>query len=136
MDMISGLRYAAQRKKAEEEAAAAAAASSPGAARWQEVMGSPAPEGGGDFVEMTRDHVFGEVWTRERLSSRERRLVTLTAIAMSGAHSILPFHLEAALSSGDLSSEDLEEFAIHLAHYGGWPVAAVVHTATRQATKG
>lgn len=137
MDMISGLRYAAQRKLEEEERerAEGAGESPDGATMWQEVMGVPAPDGGGDFVAMTRDHVFGQVWSRGGLSRRERRLVTLTAIAAGGAHSILPFHLGAALESGDLSSDDLDELAIHLAHYAGWPVGAVVHTAVRQAVQ-
>src|SRR6478609_2688808 len=90
---------------------------------WRAVMGSDAPPIGDPFMEFTSDHVFGRVWTRPGLTTRDRRLVTLTAIAAAGADAALEVHLGAAYRSGDLDLEALDEWVVHLAHYVGWPAA-------------
>lgn len=103
-----------------------------GLEQWRQVMASEPPPITSDFTAMTTDVVFGGVWSRPQLPHRERRLISLTCIAMTGAHDALPYHAKAALDSGDLSPEDLDEWIIHLAHYGGWPIAAAVYTRTRE----
>ena len=89
---------------------------------WRQVMNSAPPsrtdEGG--FLDLTKDHVFGEIWSRPELSVRDRRLVSLTCTAFSPGPE-LAIHVENALVSGDLD----------LAHYAGWPIAANVYTVTR-----
>lgn len=100
---------------------------------WRAVMGFDAPPAADAFTEMTTDHVFGRVWTRPGLSTRDRRLITLTAIAMAGQSGPLAFHVGAAVRSDDLTPDELEEWVIHLAHYGGWPTAATAHMAVREA---
>jgi alkylhydroperoxidase/carboxymuconolactone decarboxylase family protein YurZ len=37
-----------------------------------------------------------------------------------------------ALKSGDLSNEQIDELILHVAHYGGWPMAAVASQVVRQ----
>jgi 4-carboxymuconolactone decarboxylase len=100
--------------------------------KWREVMCNepPAADDGG-FIELTRDHVFGAIWTRGELSTRDRRLISLTCTAVNPSGPALALHVEKALESGDLSPADVEEWIIHLAHYAGWPVAANVYTQTR-----
>jgi 4-carboxymuconolactone decarboxylase len=98
---------------------------------WRRVMGNDAPAIPTDFIEMTRDHVFGEVWSRPGLATRERRLISLTCTALAPGPA-LPVHVEAALKTGDLDVAAIEEWIIHLAHYAGWPVAANVYTVTRE----
>ena len=80
---------------------------------------------------ITRDHVFGEIWSRPGLTTRDRRLVSLTCTALAPGPA-LAIHVEAALKSGDLDVEAVEEWIIHLAHYAGWPVAANVYVVTRE----
>jgi 4-carboxymuconolactone decarboxylase len=98
---------------------------------FEEVMGFPLPDAQGPFVDATVDHLFADVWTRGGLSRRERRLVSLTTIACLGNESVLKLHLGAAMRDG-VSDSDLDEWVLHLAHYAGWPVAAVAHNVARQ----
>ena len=96
---------------------------------WRDVMGNDGPPIADPFMEFTSDHVFGRVWTRPGLSTRDRRLVTLTTIAIAGAQAALELHLGAAYRSGDLTFEELDEWVVHLAHYAGWPMATIAYMA-------
>ena len=105
-----------------------------GNAMWERVMGTPPPAAlSDDYGLITKDHVFGEIWSRPGLDQRARRLITLTCAAMAGADAALQTHLTAALRTGDLSLDELREVSIHLAHYGGWPVSATFTMALRSA---
>jgi 4-carboxymuconolactone decarboxylase len=104
-----------------------------GEAMWERVMGTPAPSLSDDYGAMTRDHVFGDIWSRPGLDSRSRRVISLTCAAMTGADVALQSHLAAALRTGELTGDELREFGIHLAHYGGWPVSATFTMALRAA---
>jgi 4-carboxymuconolactone decarboxylase len=103
-----------------------------GDAMWREVMRNepPAVDDGG-FIELTRDHVFGTIWSRGELSIRDRRLISLTCTALNPSGPALALHVEKALESGDLTPAQVDEWIVHLAHYAGWPVAANVYTQTR-----
>ena len=103
-----------------------------GDAMWRQVMNSepPATPGDGSFLDLTKDHVFGEIWTRPELSVRDRRLVSLTCTAFAPGPA-LAIHVENALESGDLDVAAIEAWIVHLAHYAGWPIAANVYTVTR-----
>lgn len=105
---------------------------STGAEMWREVMCTDAPTtDDGGFLDLTRDHVFGAIWSRGQLSRRERRLISLTCTAVNPSGPALALHVEKALESGDLTPADVEEWIVHLAHYAGWPVAANIYTLTR-----
>jgi 4-carboxymuconolactone decarboxylase len=92
---------------------------------WAEVMGSlPAPTAPvGSLDDLALKLVFGGLWSRPGLSVRDRRLINLTLLAILGRDDITPFHVRAALESGDLDSAQLEELCVQLAFYAGWPVA-------------
>ena len=77
-----------------------------------------------DFYGMTVEHLFAEVWTREGLSNRDRRLLLIGALVASGLDDVLEIQLPAALGNGELTPDDLREIVIFLAHYLGWPRAA------------
>jgi 4-carboxymuconolactone decarboxylase len=99
---------------------------------WREVMRGDAPTtNDGGFIELTRDHVFGNIWSRGELSVRDRRLISLTCTALNPSGPALALHVEKALDSGDLTPAQIDEWIVHLAHYAGWPVAANVYTQTR-----
>ena len=51
---------------------------------WRDVMGWEGPPINDPFMEFTTDQVFGRLWTRPGLAVRDRRLTTLTVIAMTG----------------------------------------------------
>lgn len=104
-----------------------------GRAMFEKVMGFAPPRLEGDlFLDVTTDHLFAELWARPGLGVRERRLVTLTVLAVLGHEPTLRLHLGAARKSGDLSDAELDELVLHVAHYAGWPAAAVASGVLRQ----
>lgn len=97
------------------------------------VMGAPAPASAPDpFVAATLDHLFAGVWSRPGLSLRDRRLVTLTALIQLGNESALRMHLGATMRQQQLTDVELDELILHVAHYGGWPGAALASQIVRQ----
>lgn len=83
-------------------------------------LGSFAPK----FAELNDDVLFGEVWSREAvLSTRDRSIVTLTALMASGIlDSSLEYHLANAKNHG-VTKEEIAEILTHAAFYAGWPKA-------------
>ncbi|HUR13358.1 MAG TPA: carboxymuconolactone decarboxylase family protein [Mycobacteriales bacterium] len=82
------------------------------------------PDVPGEFFRVTAEHLFGDVWNREGLTVRERRLMLLGVIAALGETAVLPVQLDAALARDELTPDQLRETAVFLAHYVGWPRAA------------
>jgi 4-carboxymuconolactone decarboxylase len=100
---------------------------------FEAVMGFRPPEIPGDlFLDVTLDHLFAEVWARPGLSMRDRRLVTLTVLMCLGHEATLELHLNAALRTGQLEDTELDELIVHVAHYGGWPPAAIASQVLRR----
>ncbi|WP_418595779.1 EthD family reductase [Ponticoccus sp. (in: a-proteobacteria)] len=88
-------------------------------ALWGEVF-TPAP-GTEDFMNVTIDHLFGDLWSRPNLAMRDRSLITIAALTALGRFPQLEEHLEGGLNLG-ITPDELKEIMLHLAHYGGWPV--------------
>lgn len=90
---------------------------------WARAMSFPAPPAmpEGSFGEFVGEVGFAMVWNREQLTTRERRMVILTVLAMFGRDDITQMHMGSALDLGDLTSADLEEMAVTIATYGGFP---------------
>ena len=86
-----------------------------------------APDVPGDFFGMTAEHLFAEVWTREGLSNRDRRLLLLGLLVALGENSVVDIQLDAALKNGELSADMLREIVIFLTHYAGWPRGATLN---------
>ncbi|WP_019142379.1 carboxymuconolactone decarboxylase family protein [Noviherbaspirillum massiliense] len=85
----------------------------------QKALGAIAPK----LAEVTDKVLFGDIWERTELSSRERSLITVAALIALYRLEQLPFHLAKAVEN-DISREELAEVATHLAFYAGWPCAA------------
>ncbi len=85
-----------------------------------DVVDSP----GDEFFGYTVDHLFAEIWTREGLSMRERRLLLIGLLAGQGLNDVLDLQLPAALDNGELDPAELREIVIFLTHYVGWPMGA------------
>jgi 4-carboxymuconolactone decarboxylase len=75
-----------------------------------------------DFTRVTMGNLFGDVWSRPGLELRERSMITVAALIVLGRENELKLHLRGALNVG-IPREKLREMILHLAHYGGWPVA-------------
>jgi len=103
---------------------------------WREVMQAEAPPVNDPYTELTTDHLMGRLWTRPGLARRDRRLITLTVAAVTGQRDPLRNHLRASLDSGDLSMEELQEWIVHVAHYGGWPAGTTAYAALGEVSHG
>lgn len=90
----------------------------------KKVYGWDAGEPNGDFVEQTIDHLFGEIWARETLSVRERRMLLIGLLVAQGADDVVELQLDAAMRIGEMTAEELREIVIFLTYYAGWPKGA------------
>jgi 4-carboxymuconolactone decarboxylase len=104
-----------------------------GRARFNELMPYAAPESEVPFV---RDGViagvFGDLWTRDGLTTKERRLISITCACAAAVPNAVEEHFRSALVSGDINVDELQEFVLHFAYYAGWPRASLAyHTLNR-----
>ena len=93
---------------------------------FKRVLGFEIPTEGPDFLKLTLTSLFADMWSREGLGLRERRFLTLGILAAHGKADAVEEHIRAALVTGDLTKKELEEVAIHVAHYAGWSVGSMV----------
>lgn len=101
-----------------------------GARRMEDVCRMPAPPAGyGRYVDLTVEHLFGEVWGNDGLTVRDRRLVVLGILAALGDEQNLAAHMGQALKRGDVTPEQLDEIVVTVAHYAGWPRSTHAHAA-------
>ena len=84
------------------------------------------------FTRATVDQVFGELWTRDAVSVRDRRLMTLSIIAALGSEHEAGVHIKAALESGDVSPTEMMELVLHVASYAGFPRASAFYRQFRR----
>lgn len=82
------------------------------------------PKGFMAFNDVMIETLFAEVWTREPLSMRDRRLLLLGVIAAQGQTDTWKIQATAALANGELTPEELRETLIMLAPYAGYPNVA------------
>jgi 4-carboxymuconolactone decarboxylase len=105
-----------------------------GRRRYREVMVSDAPPPMTPYLERgVVDAVFAELWDRGGLSRRERRFITLACVAAAAVDVPIQQHVYAALASGDLTREEMQEVVLHFAYYSGWPRASALEAAYYQA---
>ena len=82
----------------------------------QQNFGEVAPA----VVQYTTDLLFRNLWLRPALASRDRSLVTVSALIASGQVVQVTYHLNRAMDNG-LTKEQASEVLTHLAFYAGWP---------------
>ena len=96
-----------------------------GLAKMNEVYGWEMPNiEGNPFFDLTVDHLFGTIWTRPGLSMRDKRIMTLTAVAALGIDDLAEIQGNAALHNEELTADELKEMAIFLTHYLGFPLGS------------
>lgn len=84
-----------------------------------DLLGEFAPK----FAELNDDVLFGEVWSREdKLSARDRSMITIAALMTNGDYEQLKFHLQHGKDNG-ITKDEIVEVITHLAFYVGWPKA-------------
>ena len=77
----------------------------------------------GPYAAFTVDHLFGEVWTRPALDTRDRRLMTIGALAALGLPPLMEIQFQSALDRDELTEDQVRETVAHLTHYIGWPLS-------------
>ena len=82
------------------------------------------PKGAMAFSDLMLESLFAEVWTREELSIRDRRLILFGAIGALGEKDTFAIQARAALKNEELSPEQVREIIITIANYAGYPRAA------------
>ena len=82
------------------------------------------PKGAMAFSDLMLESLFAEVWTREELSMRDRRLILFGAIGALGERDTFGIQAKASLKNGEMTPEQLREVVIMLANYAGYPRAA------------
>ena len=76
------------------------------------------------FTDIMLEQLFAEVWSRDVLSIRDRRLLMLGIIAEKGETMTFGIQAKAALKNGELNDEELRELLLMIAQYAGYPRAA------------
>ena len=112
---------------------------SAGEAARREVMGSEfvdrALDNATDFdmpmQEMTMEHAWGAVWTREGLDRKTRSIVTVSMLIALNAHGALKGHVRGALNNG-VSPDEIREVVMHAAVYCGYPAALAAMKVARE----
>lgn len=99
-----------------------------GQAMMRAVYGWDIGDVAGDFVELTVDHLFGEVWSRDTLSIRDRRLLLIGLMVGQGLDDVVGLQLDCALEIGEMDEAELREMVVFLSHYAGWPRGAKLNT--------
>jgi len=95
--------------------------------RMNEVYGWEMGEQPGDFFRLTVEHLFANIWNRDGLTVRDRRLLLIGLMVGHGMFDLLDVQLDSALRLGELDADALREIVILMAHYAGWPKAARVN---------
>lgn len=90
------------------------------------------PEGAMPFYDVMLKTVFAEIWTRDELPMRDRRLLVMGAIAAMGSDDTWRVQAKAALSNGELTPDELRETLVQLAPYAGYPNVAGLVALTEQ----
>lgn len=112
---------------------------SAGEAARREVMGTEfvdrALENATDFdrpmQEMTMEHAWGSVWTRDGLDKKTRSIVTVSMLIALNAHGALKGHVRGALNNG-VSPDEIREIVMHAAVYCGYPASLAAMKVARE----
>lgn len=82
----------------------------------------PAAKLAPDFFDHVLRNVFGDIWSRPGLPTRDRSMLTVALLAALGHTEELKAHLAGATNVG-LSREELVEVLMHVSVYAGVPAA-------------
>ena len=84
------------------------------------------PPEGYPFTDVMLKTLFAEVWTRETLSMRDKRIMLLGMIAAQGQADTFKIQAKAGVKRGELSPDEVRELHLFIAQYCGYPKAAAL----------
>jgi 4-carboxymuconolactone decarboxylase len=76
-----------------------------------------------DFQALITRYAWDEIWNRPRIPHKVRRMIVIAQMVALGHWDEFKLHVGAALRSGDLDAEDLNEVLLQSAVYCGVPAA-------------
>ncbi len=82
------------------------------------------PGEGYAFSDIMLETLFAEVWTRNTLSMRDKRILLLGMIAAQGEGMTFKIQTKAGIKNGELTADDVRELHLFIAQYCGYPRAA------------
>ncbi len=74
------------------------------------------------FQTLITEGAWGTVWSSDKISRRERSMLTIALLAATGNFEEIPMHIRATARTG-ASKEDVAEALQHVAIYAGVPKA-------------
>jgi 4-carboxymuconolactone decarboxylase len=97
------------------------------------VVPLPANADKAQFLQLLLDQSFGELWARDALSIRDRRLMVVGVLAALGEVSTVITQMKTALMKGELTEDEVREVPVFLSHYVGFPRASRIFVEFMQA---
>ena len=82
------------------------------------------PPPGYAFADVMLSQLFAELWTRDTLSMRDKRILLLGIIAEKGESSTFKIQVKASLKRGEMNAAEARELLLFIAQYAGYPRAA------------
>ena len=82
------------------------------------------PAEGYAFTDIMLKQLFAELWTRDTLSMRDKRILLLGIIAEKGEALTFKIQVKAALKRGEMNPAEARELLLFIAQYAGYPRAA------------
>lgn len=76
-----------------------------------------------EFQDLITRYAWGEIWSRPGLDVRTRRILVIGTLIALNHWEEVAMHVRAALTTGDLSSEEVKEIVLQQAIYCGVPTA-------------
>ena len=74
------------------------------------------------FQDFITEGAWGTLWSNEKLSRRDRSLITISLLAAIGHHEELEMHFNASKNTG-ATSDEISEVLMHVAVYAGVPAS-------------
>ena len=82
------------------------------------------PPEGYAFTDVMLEQLFAELWTRDTLSMRDKRLLLIGIIAEKGDPLTFKIQVKASLKRGEINPDEARELLLFIAQYAGYPRAA------------
>ena len=76
-----------------------------------------------EFDDFITRYVWSEIWTRDGLDERTRRVLVIGTLIAIGRWEEFAMHVKAALTEGGFSTDDIKEIVLQQAVYCGVPAA-------------
>lgn len=81
------------------------------------------PPEGYIFTDVMLEQLFAELWTRDTLSMRDKRILLIGIIAEKGESTTFKIQVKAALKRGEIEPDEARELLLFIAQYAGYPRA-------------